>query len=241
METEEEVGVSSGERVPTGIDGLDKMLNGGIPKGHVFTVMGSFGTGKTTFSLNYLWEGLQNDENCIFISLEEDRDAMIETGHAYGWDFKKYIDEEQLVVEKLAPEDADATIHKISNDLPEYIKQFGAERIAMDSVSLLNMMSDDPQEKRKRLFSLCQKMKESGATTLLTAEVKDDNPMSSRDGLVEYTADGVILLRYNQSDMEEVQMSVQVIKMRRIEHSRKIKPYEITDNGIVVQTEGAVF
>lgn len=229
------------ERIKTGIDGLDEMLNGGVPKGHVFTVMGSFGTGKTTFSLQYLWEGLQNDQSCIFISLEEDRDAIVETGRAYGWDFEPYIEDDKLAVQKLKPADAQATINKIKSDLPDFIKSFDAERIAIDSVSLLNMMSDGSQEKRDRLFSLCQMIRDSGATALLTAEVKDDNPSSSRDGLVEYTSDGVILLSYEQSGKRDVEMSVQVVKMRRIEHSRKTKPYEITDHGLDIQTEGAVF
>ena len=56
----------------TGIDGLDEMLGGGVPKGHNVVVVGSFGTGKTSFALQFIWEGLKNDEPCIFISLEED-------------------------------------------------------------------------------------------------------------------------------------------------------------------------
>ncbi len=229
------------ERIPTGISGLDEMLNGGIPKGHVFTVMGTFGTGKTTFALQYLWEGLQRDEKCIFISLEEGKDEIVTTGRSYGWDFKPYLDSNQIVVEKLSPADANATINRLKSDLPKFIEEFGADRIVIDSVSLLNMLSDEPREKRERLFELCQMVKNVKATTLLTAEVKDDNHRSSRDGLVEYTVDGVILLVYNLLDSKEVQLSIQVIKMRRIEHSRKIKPYEITDGGIEVHTEGEIF
>ncbi len=229
------------ERVPTGISGLDEMLNGGIPKGHVFTVMGTFGTGKTTFALQFLWEGLQNDEKCIFISLEEGKEEVVKTGHTYGWDFEPYIENDQIVIEKLSPADAQATINRLKSDLPRFIKDFGAHRIVFDSVSLLNMLSDGFKEKRERLFELCQIVKDAKATTLFTAEVKDDNPKSSRDGLVEYTVDGVISLMYNQLDSQEVQLSIQVIKMRRIEHSRKIKPYEITDEGLKVYTEGAMF
>lgn len=229
------------KRMKTGIRGLDEMLNGGVPKGHVFTVMGEFGTGKTTFSLQYIWEGLQNGESCVFISLEEDRDAMIETGLSYGWDFEPYIEKERLALKKLAPADAEATINKIKSDLPQFIKNFDAERIAVDSISLLNMLAEDQQTKRDQLFALSKMFRDTGATALLTAEVKDDNPTSSRDGLIEYTADGVILLRYNQTDSEDVQLSVQVMKMRRINHSRKIKPFEITDKGIEVQMEGVIF
>ncbi len=229
------------ERIPTGITGLDEMLNGGIPKGHVFTVLGTFGTGKTTFALQYLWEGIQRDEKCIFISLEEGKEEIVKTGRSYGWDFQPYLDSNQIVVEKLSPADAKATINRLKSDLPRFIEDFGADRIVIDSVSLLNMLSDEPREKRERLFELCQMVKKVKATTLLTAEVKDENHRSSRDGLVEYTVDGVILLMYNQLDSQEVQLSIQVIKMRRIEHSRKIKPYDITDDGLVVHLEGAIF
>ncbi len=229
------------EKVKTGIDGLDVMLNGGIPKGHAFTVMGAFGTGKTTFSLQYIWEGLQQGESGIFITLEEDKNAMIETGLSYGWDFRKYIEDEQLAVEKLTPADAEATIQKIKSDLPKFIKNFDAERIAIDSISLLNMLAETPREKRDQLFALSKMIKDTGATALLTAEVKDDNPESSRDGLIEYTADGVILLRYNETKTGEVQLSIQVKKMRRINHSREIKPFVITDHGIDVQVDGTVF
>ncbi len=228
------------ERVTTGIEGLDTMLNGGVPKGHVFTVMGSFGTGKTTFALQYLWEGLQKGEKCVYISLEENKEDIVTTAKSYDWDLSQYIDSGDVVIEKLEPADADATIHKLKSELPDFINSFGAKRIAIDSVSLLNMLSDKQQQKRERLFGLCNMVRETGATTLLTAEVKDDNPSSSRDGLVEYTVDGVILLRYDH-DKHDVQMSIQVIKMRRIEHSRSIKPYEIIDSGIKVHTEGAVF
>ncbi|MEF8874402.1 MAG: KaiC domain-containing protein [Candidatus Thermoplasmatota archaeon] len=235
------MGRKSIERLKTGVEGLDEMLNGGVPKGHVFTVMGAFGTGKTTFSLQYIWEGLKQGESGVFITLEEDKEAMIETGLSYGWDFQDYIDEGELAVEKLTPADAEATIKRIESDLPRFIKNFEAERIAIDSVSLMNMMADSSQQKRDQLFALSKMIKDTGATALLTAEVKDDNPESSRDGLIEYTADGVVLLRYNQTNSEEVQLSIQVKKMRRIEHTRKIKPFSITDHGIEVQMEGAIF
>ncbi len=229
------------ERVTTGVEGLDDMLNGGIPKGHVFTVMGSFGTGKTTFALQFLWEGLKRGEKCIFISLEEDKDAISITAKSYGWDIAKYIESEQIVVEKLSPADAHTTINRLKSDLPGFIKSFDADRIAIDSVSLLNMLSDEPKEKREHLFGLCKMVKDTGATALLTAEVKDDNPRSSRDGLVEYTTDGVILLKYEMVKASEVKLTIQVVKMRRIKHTRHPKPYEITDDGIEVLLEGAVF
>ncbi|MFQ6059918.1 MAG: ATPase domain-containing protein [Thermoplasmata archaeon] len=128
------------------------------------------------------------------------------------------------------------------SELPSYIKKFGARRIVMDSVSLLTMMFPNEAERRTHLFDLCQLMRNSGATTLLTAESKDDNPRSSKDGLVEYVSDGVISLQFKQpKESSDVQLVIQVIKMRRSAHSRRMKPYTITGDGIVIHTEAEVF
>src|SRR6266480_3064959 len=155
--------------VLTGIDGLDEMLGRGVPAGHIITVLGSFGTGKTTFALQFLMQGLINGEKGVFISLEEDVDSVVANAASFGWDLKKYLKEKKLHI------------------------------------------------------------------------VKDENPRSSRDGLVEYVSDGVIGLRFNERDNGEVQLVIQVIKMRRLKHPRSVKPYSITDQGLEVHGDMEVF
>lgn len=230
------------DRVSTGVDGLDEMLQGGFPENHIVVVMGSFGTGKTTMALQFMIEGLKHDEPCIFISLEEDRDSITRNAASFGWDIAKAMDTKKLGLFKLEPSDAKTTVMKIKSDLPKFIKSFGAKRVVVDSVSLLNMMFDDDTERRTNLFNLCQLLRSTGATILLTAEVKDENPRSSRDGLAEYTADGVVLLQSDEAkDGGEVQLTVRILKMRRTGHSRRVKPYSITDKGIVVHAGADVF
>lgn len=229
-------------RVKTGVEGLDEMLQGGFPENHIVVVMGSFGTGKTTFALQFMVEGIKDNEPCIFISLEEDKDSITRNAAAFGWDIGKAIEAKKLGLFKLEPSDAKTTVTRIKSDLPKFIKSFGAKRVALDSVSLLNMMFEDETERRTNLFNLCQLLRSTGATTLLTAEVKDENPRSSRDGLAEYTADGVVLLQSDEAkEGGEVQLTVRVLKMRRTGHSRRVKPYSITDKGIVVHAGADVF
>ncbi len=228
--------------IKTGIDGLDGMLGGGVPEGHIIAVLGSCGTGKTTLSLQFIWDGLQKGQKGIFISLEENEEAVKKNATSYGWDIQPYLDDGTLTLVKLEPADAKNTIHRIKAELPEYIRTHGVKRVVFDSVSLLSMMFDSEAEKRSSLFSLCGQIKNSNATAMLTAEVKDDNPSVSRDGLVEYVADGVVLLRYKESeDSSDVQLSLRIVKMRRTKHSRRIKPYSITGKGIEVHAEAEVF
>lgn len=223
------------EKVKTGLDGLDEMLFGGIPRGSTVVVMGSFGTGKTTFGLQFLNQGLAEGEKGIYISLEEDRESILADAEAHGWDLRTKLNEKQLEIVKLEPNDAKVTIQRIKSELPEFIKKFGASRIVIDSVSLLNLLFDSDHDRRTNLFNLSQMVKKTGATLLMTAEVKDDNPFASRDGLIEYVADGVISLRYlEMQSRNELMLSLRIIKMRRTEHSRKITPYSITNKGLEV-------
>jgi len=223
------------EKVKTGLDGLDEMLFGGIPKGSTVVVMGSFGTGKTTFGLQFLNQGLAEGEKGIYISLEEDKESILADAEAHGWDLRSKLNEKNLEIVKLEPTDAKVTIQRIKSELPEFIKKFGASRIVVDSVSLLNLLFDNDHDRRTNIFNLSQMVKRTGATLLMTAEVKDDNPFASRDGLIEYVADGVISLRYlEMQSRNELMLSLRIIKMRRTEHSRKITPYSITNKGLEV-------
>ncbi len=229
-------------RVKTGIAGLDEMLQGGLPENHIVVVMGSFGTGKTTLGLQFLVEGLRQAEPCIFISLEEDKESILKNALTFGWDLTPALEAKKLGVFKLEPSDAKTTITRIRSELPKFVKSFGAKRVVLDSVSLLNMMFEDDNERRSNLFNLCQLLRSTGATTILTAEVKDENPRSSRDGLAEYTADGVLLLQSDESkEGGEVQLTIRIMKMRRTAHSRRVKPYSITDKGMVVHAGADVF
>ena len=223
------------EKVRTGMDGLDEMLFGGVPIGSTVVVMGSFGTGKTTFGLQFLNQGLAEGEKGIYISLEEDRESILADAEAHGWDLRSKLNEKQLEIVKLEPNDAKVTIQRIKSELPDFIKKFGASRIVIDSVSLLNLLFDNDHDRRTNLFNLSQMVKRTGATLIMTAEVKDDNPFASRDGLIEYVADGVISLRYlEMPSRNELMLSLRIIKMRRTEHSRKITPYSITSKGLEV-------
>lgn len=230
------------ELVSTGVRGLDEMLGGGLPKSHIVTILGAFGTGKTTISLQFLWEGLRKGEKCIFITLEETVDSIKENASAFGWDLQQYQDNGFLAIVKLEPADVKTTLTRVKSELPAFIGNFGADRLAIDSISLLNMMFPDEVERRTHLFELYQQIKATGTTTLLTAEAKDDNPRSSRDGLVEYVSDGVILLLFNEpKGSKETQLVIQIMKIRRKKHSRQKKPYMITGRGIEVHAEADVF
>jgi KaiC domain protein len=222
------------DKVSTGVAGLDEMLNGGFPRGHIVALIGSCGTGKTTLSLQYLMAGLKSGEAGMFISLEEDQEAIAKNAMAYGWDVAPHIQSGALAVFKLDPSDAKSALAKMKNELPAEIQRRGVKRLVLDSISLLNMLFESEAECRAQLFALSQTIKKAGATAIFTAEARPEMPSVSRDGLVEYVADGVVVLSYVDKEKNEVQLAIRVMKMRRTAHSRKVKPYSMGPKGIDV-------
>lgn len=226
----------------TGISGLDELLGGGIPTGHITAVMGPPGTGKSTFALQFTYEGLKNSENCVYLSLEESEEDIIKTAKSFGWDIKPYIDAKKLALVRLSPRNIKATIDRVENELPKLFKTSKAKRLAIDPITLYEMIHDSESERRDHLFNFAQMIKDTGITAVLTSEISKENPYYSKYGLIEYVADGVIIFRHlRQADLRTVTTFVEVLKMRRIEHSKDIKPYTITRNGLVVHNESAVF
>lgn len=230
------------KRISTGVFGLDDMMEGGIPKNHVIAAIGSFGTGKSTLSLQFIYDGLKNGEKCIFISLDEGEEGLIGTAEVFGWDIKPYLKNGMLILVKLSAIDVKKSITRVQSELPNIIMSVGANRLAFDSITLFEMLFDSAVERRNRIFELCNFIKESGATALVTSEVDNTDPLSSKFGLIEYVVDGVVSLRYARpTAMQAVTLAIEVMKMRRTAHSRVIKPYEIGVNGIVVHSDSEVF
>jgi KaiC/GvpD/RAD55 family RecA-like ATPase len=218
------------------------MLGGGIPAGHVVLVTGLPGTGKTCLALQFLFQGVARGEKGVFLSLEEDAPALAASARQFGWPVDAALKDGSLKILRLDPKETHGNLHRIQSDLPRELQGLGVRRIAVDSVSLLNMLSEDETSRRGTLFALAAACRGAGATTILTAEADPRHPEVSRDGLSEYVADGVILLGYSQAaDGHRVGLALRVLKMRRTAHVRSVQPYIIGANGIAVDAKAVDF
>ncbi len=225
-----------------GIVGLDEMIGGGIPGGHTVVVLGSPGTGKSTFALQFIYSGLQNYENCVYLSLEESEANLIKTAMIFGWDLKPYMTSKKLTLVNLNTLNFKATINRFESELPKLLKSLNIKRIAIDPITLYEMLYDTETERRDHLFNFAQVIKETGVTAVMTSEISKDSPYYSKYGLIEYIADGVIIMRQvRHKDLGAVTTFLEVSKMRHVDHSREIKPYSITKNGILVHSGSGVF
>jgi KaiC domain protein len=231
----------SEERMKVGIIGLDDMLGGGLIPGSICAIIGTYGTGKTTFSLQFIWEGLKKGEHIIYISLEEREERIIEYMQQKGWDVKPFMNKSLFVI-KLDPTDFNLANNRIKNELPRLIKQVKAHRVVIDPISLFEDLFDSDSVRRQEMFRFVEGMRDQKCTIMMTSETDKDNAFSSRHALIEYLADTVILLRYvRPSDLTDVHLALEVVKMRMSAHSREIKPYEIQQEQVLVYSEANVF
>jgi KaiC domain protein len=230
------------DRLDIGIDGLDDMILGGVPTRSLIAVIGSAGTGKTTIGMQFLNRALEDGDRAVFITLEETRGRILDTAAEKGWEFHRYEEEGRLAIVDLDPVEMANSLGSLRNDLSRLIDDFGAERLVLDSVSLLEMMYDHPARRRSEVFRFSRALKRGGVTTLVTSEASDTDPYASRYGIIEYLADAVFTLQYVRSDsFQETRLSIEIQKIRDANHSRQPKPYDITREGISVHQQANLF
>ena len=230
------------ERLDVGIEGLDEMILGGVPRRSLMVAIGSAGTGKTTFGLQFLHHGLEHGEDAVYITLEESYDRIVSTADEKGWGFESYVDDDRLAIVDIDPVKMSNSLDSIQNDLPNLIEDFGADRLVLDSVSLLEMMYESAPRRRSQVFGFARSLKEAGITILLTSEADRNHAYASRFGIVEYLADAVFVLQYvRPSDFRETRLAVEIQKIRDANHSRETKPYDLTAEGISVHRQANIF
>ena len=230
------------DRHDVGIDGLDQMILGGVPERSLMVAIGSAGTGKTTFGLQFLNRGLVEGENGVYITVEEGFERIVSTADEKGWGFREYVDDDRLAVVDIDPVGMSNSLDSIQNDLPDLIEEFGADRLVLGSVSLLEMMYESAPRRRSQVFGFARSLKQAGITILLTSEANRDHAYASRFGIVEYLADAVFVLQYvRPSDFRETRLAIEIQKIRDANHSRETKPYDLADDGINVYRQANIF
>lgn len=237
------------ERVPTGIEGLDAMIEGGFPRGRTVLLSGGCGTGKSIFGMQYLFKGaMEYGEPGVYVTMDERPELMRQDMLRFGWDIKAMEDAGKIVIldltgtkigvqtgEKYAMTsalDVDRLILKIMQTAGE----IGAKRLVIDSLPALGFHLKDEVEIRNMILKLTYMIRKSDLTALLVSEIPEygssTGPMSfSKYGVEEYVADSVLMLHYLGMG-SETNRTLYIRKMRGTKHVEDIIPMRITENGI---------
>ncbi|MGD0250890.1 MAG: ATPase domain-containing protein [Thermoplasmata archaeon] len=231
------------ERCATGIDGLDNILGGGIPRGNMVLVAGSVGTGKTTLCLEFLVRGAERGERSLFISVTESstkliqnlstfeffRTDLIEQGSLVFVDLPSLYERLGLGKDELSAGEIDILIRTIA----DLVRTLGAQRVVLDSLTSVCYRIRKEEQIRDFMLRLGQELNDARCTSLLVSEIGPTPGRYSLHGVEEAIVDGVILL-WNTRRMGDILRVVQIVKMRGTAHSRAQYVLELTPIGILM-------
>jgi KaiC/GvpD/RAD55 family RecA-like ATPase len=213
------------KRIPSGIEGLDKLIEGGIPENFTVLVGGGCGTGKTIFGLQFLCN--PNDTG-IFVSFEEDLDQLRVIAKTFGWDIDKLEKQMKLRFLRYDP----FRFEDVFELLESNIKEMNAHRIVLDSISSLGVYMRDISELRRTILLIQNLMKKNSCTAVLISEVNQPDALS-KFGVEEFVCDGVINLQ-NILSGSDYKRKMSIKKLRGTNHSTKVHEYFIEKGGIKV-------
>mgnify|MGYP001772480296 CR=1 FL=1 len=230
-------------RVRTYVPGLDEILFGGVPERSVVLLSGGPGTGKSILGKQFLFNGLKRDEPGIFVALEEHPVAVRRSFRHFGWDVSQYEKEGKFAIvdaftggvgaaaqrERYVVKQVD-DVHELSDVLRQAIKEIGARRVVVDSVSTLYLTK--PAVARSTIMLLKRVLAGLGCTAFFVSQVSVGERGFGGPG-VEHAVDGIIRLDLDEVD-GKLYRSIIVWKMRDTKHSMLRHPMEIKDTGIEI-------
>ena len=223
------------KKIKSGIFGLNTILDGGMNENSTTVVIGRSGAGKTTFATQFIRRGLQDGQEGIFVSLDENKEQIIREAVEMGWsDILEYLDDELLVF-------IDASGREFSNfirkELPAFVDDWkGANaRIAVDPLTPVMWSTKDNYEQRDLIGFMLKQTRRVG-TVLCTLEEHGAGDLTSPEVVIPmYLADCVIHLRY-KSDGASVDRELKIVKARSTRHSQLAHAYHIVRGlGLIIE------
>jgi circadian clock protein KaiC len=250
------------KRVPTGILGFDRLIQGGFVDNDCYVLAGMPGTGKTIFALQFLWNGATKyKENGLYVTVEQDIDDLKCQAAQFGWDFDKLLKKVSFVKVPIDKPD-----FSILDFIKSEAKKNQAKRIIIDSISVIAInapMYELPLWKSDQRFNftgkqitslpstdkikqfiylLISSLKNIDSTLVFIGEApKETSEFFTRDTVSEFVCDGVITFHYSSGIMTGgYERGISVVKMRNTKHitlkgKNAYHPMTITPSGIVVK------
>jgi circadian clock protein KaiC len=230
--------ITSAERVSTGIEGLDFILKGGLPKNRLYLIQGNPGTGKTTIGLQFLLEGERKGEKGLYITLSESKEELISVGNSHGWDVESLNIYDLTVSSDTLTDDSRYTIfHPAEVELDETTKavldeveRVKPDRVIFDSLSEMRMLASESLRFRRQILALKQYFIGQHCTVMLL----DDRTSDYSDRQLESIAHGVINLEYVPTEYGKQRHSLRVVKMRGVNFQSGSHDFNIETGGISV-------
>jgi circadian clock protein KaiC len=234
------------EKIRTMIEGFDDISHGGLPIGRTTLLSGTSGTGKTLFSLQFLFNGISYfNEPGVFVTFEESPSDIIKNACIFGWDLQRLIEEGKLFILDASPDpegqdivgnfDLSALIER----LQYAIRKYKARRVSIDSITAVFQQYEAVGVVRREIFRLVARLKLLNVTTIITTERGEEYGPVASFGVEEFVSDNVVIVR-NVLEGERRRRTIEILKLRGTTHMKGEYPFTITNDGINIFPLGAM-
>jgi circadian clock protein KaiC len=223
-----------GGRARTGIVELDEMLHGGFMEGDAVMLAGTAGCGKTTLALQYLVNGVKNGEPGVYVTFEEMPDQIYRDANNFGWDLRRL--EEQGKFKLICTSPSLLLESEGETLLDESLRDIQPKRMVVDSLSHLAMFVKE-SELRRESYRLIMHLKTRGISSVLIWESPQmgGGGFSVSDVGLSFLVDCIIALRPVEID-SSLRKALVILKMRGSDHDKRLREFQITPNGIKIES-----
>ena len=225
-------------KCPTGIQGLDEITGGGLPRGRPTLMCGGPGCGKTLFAVEFLVRGaVQFGEPGVFMAFEETEAELKANVASLGFDLAGLVRRKKITIDYVhierseVQESGEYDLEGLFVRLNHAIDSIGAKRVVLDTLEALFASLPNEAILRAELRRLFRWLKDKGVTAVITAE--RGREQLTRHGLEEYVSDCVILLDHRVNEQIATR-HLRVVKYRGALHGTNEFPFLIGDEGISV-------
>ena len=205
-------------KVKSGIPGLDELTGGGFNRSSICSVIGPTGSGRTTFALQFLVNGIEEGENVLLISFDQQKGNFFANALPFGWDLPELEQQKKFVF-----------IEYPHNELEHFIEQEGAirdlidsldiKRVAIDSITPFAVLFPESDERMRNLMKLVQALRKWNVTIMVTAEDISANSSVPRSSSgIESFSDGLIHLTFERTADGRRVRAIEVVKLRGCAH-----------------------
>jgi len=221
------------KRLGTGISGLDALMGGGIPAGNAVVLAGPTGSGKTTFAVQFVAEGLREGESAVIAVFEEHPEIYLARATAMGTELKDAVSTDRLRMIYLRP--LDLSVDETLQEIRDAVEQIGATRVVIDSISGFEMALAPTfrEDFRESLYRLIGTLTGIGVTIYSTVEVVEHERFQITGHGVSFLTDVILSQRFVEIE-GELRKALVIVKMRGSNHSRDFWAYESSATGIVL-------
>ncbi len=223
----------SDERVRTGVPGMDQMLSGGFIPESAILLRGAPGTGKTTFGLQYLLEGVHQGEAGMFVTFEEFPQSLYRDAESLGWNLPEIEKTGKLRLMFTSPKVLQQSLATPESNLLRTIHEMDIRRVVVDSLTHFTQQITSDHDLRKVYHQVTSAFRREGVTAIYLGEEMRSDFTTRERGRLSFVVDTMIMLRYLEID-SAIERAIVVLKMRSSPHDTAIRSYEIGENGISI-------